>query len=64
MGFNLSLERFDNMLGGIEMRIAQEIQQAVVVELFLLRILGFVESVGIDKQRTAFDRIYLLLFVF
>ena len=64
VGFHLGLERFDDLTGGIEMRIAQELQQAVVAELFLLRVLGFVESVGIDKQRTALDGVNLLTFVF
>ena len=51
MGFHLGLEGVDDLLGRIEMGMAQNLYQAVVAKLFLLRILGFVESVGIDEQR-------------
>jgi len=37
MGFHLGLEGVDDLLGGIEMGMAQNLYQAVVAKLFLLR---------------------------
>ena len=49
-----------HLTGCVEMSIAQDIYQMVIAKLTVLAVLGFVQSVGIDKQRTALDAIYLL----
>ena len=42
------------------MRIAQDIYQMVIAKLVVLTVLGFVQSIGIDEQRTTLDTVYLL----
>ena len=48
--------------GCVEMRIAQDIYQMVIAELSKLAVLGFVQSIGIDEQRTTLDATYLFAF--
>ena len=41
------------------MRVAQDAEQAVIAKLLLLLVLGFVEAIGINKERPLLDSIYL-----
>ena len=60
---DFGLQSLDDLLGGVEVSVAQDVEQAVVAELLLLRVLGFVESVGIDEERTALDGVDALALV-
>ena len=57
MLFYFCKERFDYLLGRVEVRIAQNIKQMVVAKLMLLGVFGLVKSVGIYKQGAAFNAI-------
>ena len=49
-----------HLTGCVEMRIAQDVYQMVIAKLVVLTVLGFVQSIGIDEQRTTLDTVYLL----
>lgn len=49
-----------HLTGCVEMSIAQDIYQMVIAKLTVLAVLGFVQSIGIDEQRTTLDTVYLL----
>ena len=50
----------DDVTGTFKVHITQDVQQPIVTKLFLLAILGLVQTVGIDKKRLALDGVYLL----
>ena len=64
VGLHFGGEGVDDLAGAFEVGVAQDAEQAVVAKLLLLRVLGFVEAVGIDEKGTALDGGYLLAFVF
>ena len=64
MLFYIGLDGLNHILSRVELGITQEIEQTIVAELLLLEILSLIQSVGIDKQRTALDARNLLAFVF
>ena len=49
-----------HLTGCVEMRIAQDIYQMIIAKLTVLAVLGLVQSIGIDEQRTTLDTVYLL----
>ena len=50
MLLNGDLKCFYHLLGGVEVGMPEDIQQPVIAKLVLLRIFGFVKSVGIDEE--------------
>ena len=63
MMFRFSLESLYHLLGSIEVRATQDVQQPLVAKLLFLRILGLVQSVGINEEGAPLDRIDFLTFV-
>ena len=50
----------NNLTGVLEGGGAQYIQQPLIAKLLLLRVLGFVQAIGVDKERTPADGIDFL----
>ena len=55
MLLHLAAQEFDGLFRGFKRRLLDDFEQAFVRELFLLAVLGFVQSVGIDKQGLSAD---------
>ena len=60
MAFHLGGKGLHHLTGGVEVSIAQDVEQMIIAELHILTVLCLIQSVGIDKQRTTLDVIYFL----
>lgn len=49
MFFNSGGEGLNDLFGGLEVGIAQDVKQTGIAKLLLLLVLGFVETIGIDE---------------
>ena len=57
-------EGLDDLLGGVEVGVAQDVENSLVAKLLLMRVLGFVQSVGVDEQCPALDGVDFFTLVF
>ena len=64
MLLNGDLKCFYHLLGGVEVGMPEDIQQPVIAKLVLLRIFGFVKSVGIDEEGTLPDALKFFTLIF
>ena len=63
MFLNLVGKRIDNLSGTFETGMPEDVKQTVVAKLLPGRVLSFVKTVGIDKQRTVLDAVNLLALI-
>ena len=64
VGLDGLAEVFDDVLGGVELGMAEDIEQTIIAKLVLFAVFGFVESIAVEEERTTFDGFELLTFVF
>jgi hypothetical protein len=62
MGLYTVLQGFNDLLGRIEVGFSENMNQALIAKLLLLKILCFVESVGIYKQWPVLNGINLFAY--
>ena len=60
MAFHLSSKGLYHLTGRVEVGVAQDVKQKVFAKLLELSVLGLIQSVSIDKQRTTLDVINFL----
>ena len=63
MSLYVGCQGFDYLMGCVEVGVAKDAEQTLVAKLTQFGVFGLVKSVGIDKERTSLNAIYLFAYI-